>query len=120
MADEFHGDASVAVKLLFERKNAEGELEAAAYDADAPWTPCPELRADVVSVSHAPGLELASEAEVEPGEVGEDGERRLAALGLSDEFAHGANERRQVAQDFGDADHGHFGVVGDRVDAGGA
>src|SRR5260370_41111025 len=36
IADEFHGDATVAVELFFEWENAQSVREAAAVDADAP------------------------------------------------------------------------------------
>ncbi len=42
---------------------------------------------------------------MQAGEVGEDGEGGLAALGFGDEAAHGADQRRKVAEDFRDADH---------------
>ena len=37
-------------------------------------------------------FEFAGEAQVEAGEVGEDGEGGLALLGGGDEFAHGADQ----------------------------
>ena len=57
---------------------------------------------------------------MEAREIGEDGERGFALLGRGDEFAHCADERWQMAEDFGDADDGDFGVVGDDVHARGA
>src|SRR4029077_5508583 len=120
MADKFYGDPSVAVELFFKRKDAEGLREAAADYAHAPGSPGPELRADIINVSNAAPFEFAGEAEMEAGKVGEDSEGGLAALGFGDEAAHGTNERGKVAEDFGDADDGDFGVVGDDVDAGGA
>src|SRR5260370_30737900 len=106
MADEFHGDASVAVELFFKWENAESLREAAADYADAPRAPGPELRADVIDVFNATALEFAGEAQVEAGKIGEDGEGGFAPLGLGDEMAHGAHERRKMAEDFGDADDG--------------
>ncbi len=117
MADEFCGYAGVGIKLFFKRKNAEAEREAAPDDSYTPRTPRPELRADVVGVGHAAPFEFAREAEMEAGEVGEDGERGFALLGGGDEFAHCADERWEMAEDFGDADDGDFGVVGDDVHA---
>ena len=92
MADEFCGDAGVGVKLFFEWEDAEGESEAAADDPYTPRTPGPELRADVVGVGHSAEFEFAGEAEMEAGEVGEDGEGGFALLGGGDEFSHGADE----------------------------
>ena len=51
------------------------------------------------------------------GKIGEDGERRFAALGFGDQMAHGADERRQMAENFRDADNGDFFVIGDDVHA---
>ena len=56
VADEFRRDAGVAIKLFFEREDTETEREAAADDSYSPWTPCPELRTDVVGVAHAAPL----------------------------------------------------------------
>ena len=77
MADEFCGDAGVGVELFFEGEDAEGLGEAAADDSNAPGTPGPELRADVVGVGDFAEFEFAGEAEMEAGEVGEDGEGGL-------------------------------------------
>src|SRR5258706_951365 len=120
MADELHGDSGVGVKLFFEWKYAECLREAAAHYAHAPGTPGPELRADVVDVFNATALEFTGETQVEAWKIGEDGEGGLATFGFGNEATHGANERRQVAEDLGDAYDGDFGVVGDDIDAGSA
>src|ERR1700682_2056421 len=119
MADELHGYSGIAIEFFFKRKNAQCLREAPAHYAHAPRPPGPELRADVVDVFNATAFEFAGEAQVEAGKIGEDRKGGLAALGLADEATHGANERRQMAEDFGDASDGDFGVVGDDVDAGG-
>ncbi len=95
MADEFCGDAGVGVELFFEGEDAEAEFEAAADDSNAPRPPGPELGADVVGVGDFAEFEFAGEAEMEAGEVGEDGEGGFALFGGGDEFAHGADERRE-------------------------
>src|SRR5258708_37994877 len=120
MADELHGDSGIGVKLFFEWKYAECLREAAADYADTPGSPGPELRADVVDVFNATALEFAGEAQVEAGNIGEDGEGGFAPLGLGDQMAHGAHERRKMAEDFGDAYDGDFGIIGDDVDSSGA
>ena len=88
VADEFCGDSGVTVELFFEREDAESKREAAADDSNTPGTPRPELRADVVGVAHAAPFEFASKAEMEAGEVGEDGESGFALLSGCDKFAH--------------------------------
>ncbi len=105
VADEFYGDPGIAVELFFKRKNAEGFREAPADYTHAPGAPGPELRADVIDVFDAAAFEFSGEAEMEAGKIGEDGEGGLAALGFGDEAAHGADQRRKVAEDFRDADH---------------
>src|SRR5712671_1216670 len=117
MADERYRDSGVCVEFLFEGEDAEGLRESATDDAYAPGAPGPELRADVVDVLNAAAFEFAGEAQVEAGEIGQDGEGRLAALGFTDEATHGAYKGRETAQDLGDADNGELGAVGD---AGGA
>ena len=57
---------------------------------------------------------------MEAGEVGEDGECGFALFGGGDEFAHRADERGKMAENFGDTNDGDFGVVGDDVYARGA
>ena len=52
--------------------------------------------------------------------IGEDRERRLAALGFGDQTAHGANQRWQMAENFRDAEDGDFGIIGDDINACGA
>ena len=120
MADEFCGDAGVGVELFFEGEDAEAEFETAADDSDTPRPPGPKLGADVVGVGDFSEFEFAGEAEMEAGEVGEDGECGFALFGGGDEFAHRADERGKMAENFGDTNDGDFGVVGDDVHAGGA
>ena len=54
------------------------------------------------------------------GKIREDSERRFAALRFIDELAHGAHERGQALEDFGDAYDGNFGIISDDFNAGGA
>ena len=57
---------------------------------------------------------------MEAGEVGENGERGFSLIGGGDELSHCGDERGEMPEDFGDADDGDFGVVGDDVYARGA
>src|SRR5215472_9791792 len=120
MADEFHGHARVGVELLLEVKNAQRFGKTPADEIHTPGTPGPKLRANVIDIANAFGAQLAREAKMEAREVDEDGERGLAALRFIDQMAHGADERRQALEDFGDSHDGNFGVIGDDVDACGA
>ena len=120
MADEFHGHTGVGIKPFFEGKDAKGVGEPPAHQIHAPGPPCPELRANVINVSNAPGAQLARETQVEAGEVRQDGEGRATALGFVNEATHGAEQRRQTLEHFGDSDDGDFGLVSDDLDACGA
>jgi hypothetical protein len=88
---ELYRDTGIPEEFFFKGKDAEGLREAAADYADAPGSPGPELRADVVDVFGSAALEFAGQAEVEAGEVREDGEGWFAALGFAYEVAHGAD-----------------------------
>src|SRR4029077_20615049 len=90
VADEFHGDAGIAVEFFFKGENAEGLGEAVAHYTHAPGTRSPELRADVINVFDAAAFEFSGEAQVEAGKIGEDGEGGCARLGLADEVADAA------------------------------
>ena len=120
MADEFCRDAGAGEEGFFEGENAEGLRETAADNAHSPRPPGPELRANVIDVADAERAELAREAEMKAGEIGEDGERRFAAPGFGNEMAHSADQRRKVAENFRDADDRDFFIVGDDVNACGA
>ena len=120
MADEFRGYACVADRM-FPRKGKCTELARSGAVPDrSPGPPGPELRADVVDVANAMRPKLAREPKMKAGKIGEDREWRLAARRFGDKVAHGAHQRRKVLEDFGDANDGDFGIVGDDVNAGGA
>jgi hypothetical protein len=118
MADELGGDTSVAEESLLERKDAQGLNKTAAYDADAPGAPSPELRADIVNVFYVVRAKLSREAEMKTGEIGKDGESWFAARRFGDEPTHRAHERREMAENLGNANDGDFVVVGYDVHAG--
>jgi len=88
---ELYRDTGIAEEFFFKGKNAEGLRETAADYADAPGSPSPELRADVVDVSGSAALEFAGQAEVKAGEVREDSEGWFAALGFAYEVTHRAD-----------------------------
>src|SRR5580658_6159628 len=91
MANEFCGHARATKECFFEGKNAERLRETAANDADSPRAPGPELWADVVDVTDSVRAEFAGEAKMKTGKVGENRERRAAALGFGNQVAHGAD-----------------------------
>src|SRR5579859_7123989 len=91
MTDELNGHSAIAIEFFLKRENTESLREAAPDDAHAPGSPGPELRADVVNVLNAVALESAGQAQVEAGEVREDGKGGLAFFSFTDEAAHGAD-----------------------------
>src|SRR5690348_9796745 len=120
MADEFHGYAGLRVELFFKVKNAERFSKAAANQIHAPGAPRPELRTDVIDISDALRAQLARKAEVKAGKIRENCEWWLSALRLFNKTAHGANQRRQTLQHFGDPHDGNFRIIGDDFNASGA
>src|SRR5271154_2971790 len=117
MADESCGDARAAEERFLEGKDTERLREAAANDSNAPRPPGPELRADVINIANSVRAEFSREAKVKAGKVGEDRERRFAAFGFRYQTPHGSNERRQMTENFRNADHGDLGIIRDDVNA---
>jgi hypothetical protein len=70
MADEFGGDAALAVELLFKREDDQHALDVFAHEPDAVLLPGPELRADEVDDGNAEAVELLGEAEMNLGKRG--------------------------------------------------
>src|SRR6202040_4232383 len=73
-----------------------------------------------VDVFDAAIFEFPREAKMESGEVGEDSEGGFPTLGFADEATHCSYQRRQMTENFGYANDGDLGIVGDDVDASGA
>ena len=81
MADEFGIDAAGAVEGLLEGKDDEHAADEFPDEVDAVLLPGPELRADEVDDGNAEAVEFPGEAEVDVGEVDEDGEVGAAGRG---------------------------------------
>lgn len=80
MADKGGGDAAGGVEGLFKRKDDKDATDALLDPAKASSLPGPELGADEPEDGNARAMEAAGEAEVDVGEVDQDGEvRRLIA-----------------------------------------
>ena len=120
MADEGRVHAAVAVELFFEGEDDERLVDVVADQADASLPPRPELRRDVVDRRDAALFHLAGDAPVECGGVDDDGEVGLAPVGFANQAAIEAEDFRQVAENFGDADDGEIFGVDDGVASGGA
>ena len=85
VADELGVDAAVAVEGLFEGEDDEHFADALLHPAEAAALPGPELRGDEPDDGDAGGVEVSGEAEVDVGEVDEDGDGGLVALDGGDE-----------------------------------
>src|SRR6202522_2582689 len=114
MADEPGVDASGAVEALFEGKDDHHAADALLHPAQAAALPCPELRADEGDDGDAQFFQRAGEAEVDVGEVDEDGDVGLALFDGGDETAVGTVDARGVAENFRNA---HVGDIFGAYDA---
>ncbi len=76
----FGVDVAVAVEGLFEGEDDHHAVDALLHPAQAAALPGPELRADEVDDRDAEALQLAGEAEVDVGEVDEDGDVGAVAV----------------------------------------
>src|SRR5260370_37945181 len=64
MADEFHAQTGMGGKFFFEMENAQRLGKPPSYQIHAPGAAGPELRANVIDVSHALGVELARQPQM--------------------------------------------------------
>src|SRR5713226_7646698 len=103
VADKFHWNTGIGVKLFFKGKDTECVREPPPHQIHAPWPPGPELWANVIDVSNAFGAELARETQMKTREVRQNRKRRAAALGFIHEAPHGAEQGRQALQHLGDS-----------------
>jgi hypothetical protein len=94
MADEFGVDAAGAVEGASKGKMTSMRSTRALHPAQAAALPGPELRADEPEDRDAEALAVHGEAEVDVGEVDEDGERGAVA-------AEAATSARYCASDVG-------------------
>ena len=119
MADEFGIDAAGAVVRLFEGKDDEHAANVLADEADSVLLPGPELWADEVDDGNAEAVEFFGEAEVDFGEVDEDGDGGAAGADGALELAELAVDAGKMQDHFGQAHDGHVFSADDAIDAGG-
>jgi hypothetical protein len=119
MADEFGIDAAGAVIRLLEGKDDQHAADVFADELDAVLLPGPELRADEVDDGNAEAVEFAGEAEVDFGEVDEDGDGGGMGADGALELAELAVDARKMQDHFGEAHDGHVFSADDATDAGG-
>ena len=121
MAHIFNLHAVPPVKFLFEREDAENFFDPLLHSADAVFAPGPKLRRDEVDHRNATGVHLAGHAKIEGRGIDDHGD-----VGLFWRAIHGAQQLaefridfRQVAENFGHADHRQMSRLNDDLAAGG-
>ena len=108
MADEFGIDSAVAVEGFFEGKDYQHLRDSLLHPAKTAALPGPELGADEPDDGDPQALTVLCEAEVDVGEVDEDGNVGAVTFDRGDELAVLGEDVGHVADDFGDA---HVGDV---------
>ena len=108
MSDEFGLDLAVAVEGLFEGEDDEHLRDALLDPAEALPFPGPELGGDEPDDGDVAVGEVAGDAEVDVGEIDEDGGGGWFSFDGADEFAVLAVDEGGVPEDLGDA---HVGDV---------
>src|SRR5581483_1086492 len=106
MADALHGDAGLAVNRLLKIEDAKHLFNGRFELPDPPPPPSPDLRADKIDDRYVTLLELLRQAQVEIGEVNEDGKLWLPPAHLIEEDAKGPVDAREPRDDFCDSSHG--------------
>src|SRR5581483_1716141 len=99
MAREFGFDAVLAIERFFEREDDQHLLYVSLHELDAAATPGPELRADIVDHRDPAGMERFRQAEMEVGEIDEDGYVGAAAVGLAQQLVELAINAREMGGD---------------------
>jgi uncharacterized protein YdeI (YjbR/CyaY-like superfamily) len=117
VADELGVDVAGAVEGGFEGEDDEHAVDALLDPAETATLPGPELRADEVDDGDVAFFQLAGEAEVDVGEVDEDGDIGAAGVDGGDEAAVFAVDVGHVPDDLGDAHVGDVFGADDAVEA---
>ena len=115
VADEGGVDVAGGVEGRFEGEDDEHLRDALLDPAEAAALPGPELGGDEPEDGDVAAVEFAGEAEVDVGEVDEDGGGGVGLVDVADEPAELGVDVGGVAEDFGDA---HVGDVFGADDAG--
>jgi len=119
VADELGGDVAGAVEGGLEGEDDHHAVDALLDPAETAALPGPELRADEPDDRDVEFFEFAGEAEVDVGEVDEDGDVGAAFFDGGDEAAELAVDGGHVPDDLGDAHVGDVFGADDAVEAGG-
>ena len=117
MADERRIDTALPKQLLLERQNHGGLRDGFRQLRDAPHSPRPHLRRDVVEHGHADLGARRRDHHVEVGIVDEDHRGDVAAPQPRLEIAQQREVLRDVLEHLDKAHHGEIGGVLDQLDA---
>src|SRR5580704_11014125 len=120
MADKSSVYSTLSIELLLKRKNHQRLVDVIPQQTYAPLSPCPELRCNIIDNGNAALLHLPRHPPVKCRRVDHDGEVGPASVSFLDQMPVEAENLGQVAENFGDADHGEILSVDDCVAAGGA
>ena len=118
MADELCVDVAGAVEGLFEREDDHHAVDALLDPAETAALPGPELGADEVDNWDVQFFEFAGQAEVDVGEVDEDGDVGPVFFDGGYETAVFAIDVGHVPDDLGDAHVGDVFGADDALEAG--
>ena len=99
MADELRLHVVRSVEIHLERQHAQHEIDGLPDRAHPTLSPGPHLRADVLDGRHAPGLHLASHAQVELGRIDADESIGGCLCQAADQVAAQREQARQVPDD---------------------
>ena len=100
-----------------EGEDAEQPLEHLPHERDTPFAPGPDLRRDQVNHRNPLPFQLAGQAEMEIGAIGQDGELGAFPPGGFDQLAELAVDAGNLAKHLDQADHGERGGVDDGTHA---
>ena len=95
----------LVIELLFKRKYNQHLVDVIAQQPHPSLTPGPELRRDVIDHRNIALLHLPGHAPVKRRRINHDGDIRFSLVGFEDQLAEESIDFRQLAKNFGDADH---------------
>src|SRR5579885_660875 len=119
MADEFDaGDAMPGKKLLFKWKNYQQQTHCFSQNFQTSRPPGPYLRSDEIGDRDPMAVQAPGQAEIEVGEINENGGRRAPAHRFGFQPSEQRQGSRNLAQSLRQAHDGQFGAAGQKLDAG--
>ena len=120
MPDKRRIHSAIAVELLLEREDDERLVHVLAQQLDSSLSPRPELGANVIHHRNAASAHLPRDAPVERRRVNHHRQIRPPFIGRAQQLLIEAENLRQMADDFRDADHRQILRVDNDLAAGSA